>query len=177
MQIRKVLTLMIAGAMGTPIGIFVLKIIVEKDIKILTGIVLILFSALLLLGYRKSVNNEKLALASIGLISGILNGSTAMSGPPVILFYNNQEVEKTRFRSNLVLYFLFLNILAIPVLVLNNMLTEQVLSYTLFFIPSTLIGVTLGIILSKKINENIFKKMTLLIVLISGMIALILGLK
>jgi uncharacterized membrane protein YfcA len=46
----------------------------------------------------------------------------------------------------------------------------------MLFSPTTLIGVSIGIMLSKKINENIFKKITLFIILMSGIIALISGL-
>jgi len=177
MELKRMLPLMAAGGIGSPIGIFLLHIVDGRNLKIFTGAMLILFSVLLLLGYRKYFKNEKLAFLPVGVISGILSGSTAMSGPPVILFYNNQGIEKTRFRANLVLYFLFLNLLAISIMTFNGMITNRVLSYTLFFSPSTLIGVAIGIILSKKINENAFKKITLFIVLISGAIALVSGLK
>jgi uncharacterized protein len=176
MELKRMLPLMAAGGIGSPIGIFLLHIVDGRNLKIFTGAMLILFSVLLLLGYRKYFKNEKLAFLPVGVISGILSGSTAMSGPPVILFYNNQGIEKTRFRANLVLYFLFLNIFGISIMSINGILSKNIFPYVMLFSPTTLIGVSIGIMLSKKINENIFKKITLFIILMSGIIALISGL-
>jgi uncharacterized protein len=176
MELKRMIPLMLAGGLGSPVGVFLLKMIEEKGIKVFVGVLLIFSSILLLLGYRKYFKNEKLAFLSVGFVSGILSGSTAMSGPPVILFYNNQGIEKTRFRANLVLYFLFLNIFGISIMSINGILSKNIFPYVMLFSPTTLIGVSIGIMLSKKINENIFKKITLFIILMSGIIALISGL-
>ena len=41
-----------------------------------------------------SINNIKLSYGIAGFISGVLNGSLSMSGPPIVLFFSNEGFDK-----------------------------------------------------------------------------------
>ena len=112
----------------------------------------------------------------VGMLSGLLGGSISISGPPIILFLSNQEVDKHTFRGNLATYFFILNLFMIPVYYLNGLLTKEVWNYSLTFLPGLLIGVLVGNILSHKIKDAHFKKLTLILLIIMGLISIISGL-
>jgi len=107
---------MLGGLIGIPIGTFILLVIDPQFIKFVIGILIIIFGCALLFEIGKKVKNEKWALGPVGLLSGILNGSVSMSGPPVILFFQNQKLDKNEFRANLIGYSLFLSIITVPII-------------------------------------------------------------
>jgi hypothetical protein len=138
---------------------------------------IIFFGILLLMGYRKQLKHEKLAMLPIGFISGLLSGSISISGPPIIIFLANNDLEKHSFRGNLALYFLILNIFTIPVFWLNGLFTDTVIFFTLRFLPGLLLGVILGNLLYHKVQEKHFRKFTLILLLIMGALAIVSGMK
>ncbi len=175
LDLKKIWPLMIAGLLGMPIGTYALVIINTEIIKVIAGGVIIIFSIALLLGYKKSVKNEKIAFLPIGILSGFLNGSTSMSGPPIVLFYSNQGLDKQSFRANLVIYFLFLNIVTAISYLIAGVFNGLVIKYSLIFLPIMIAGTLIGMVLTRRINEKTFKKVILLIVLISGLAAVASG--
>jgi len=171
-NLKKILRLIIPAIIGIPIGTFLLISVEKETIKIFSGIIIIFFSISQLIGFHKPVKNEKVASVIVGLISGILAGSTAISGPPVVLFLMNQNVIKNYFRVSIVIYFIVLGLIAILSMYISKILNMEVIHYFLSLFPAMVFGLSIGIYLSKKVNENLFKLATIFIVLVSGILAI-----
>jgi uncharacterized membrane protein YfcA len=163
---------MIAGLIGVPFGVFSLMVSDTYTMKLFVGITTTLFAISFLLGFKKVIQNEKVAFVPVGFISGLLIGSTSMGGPPVILFFSNQGVEKQAFRANLIAYFGVLSLLAVPTLILGGLMNVEVVNYAITFLPALLLGTITGMKSSKKANEGLFRKITLLIVTVTGLISI-----
>jgi uncharacterized membrane protein YfcA len=176
-NIKRILILLLAGFAGMIPGVRILAVLPPKYIKILMGVTIALVAAAYLAGFRRKMKDEKIASIPIGLVSGFLSGSISMSGPPIVLFFVNQEVDKGFFRGNLALYFLILNILTIPVFFLNGLITKDVLEWTLLLFPGIAAGTILGNKISANVTEKNIKKMALIIVLIAGISSLLSGIR
>lgn len=176
-DIKKILILLLAGIVTMPLGTHLLVIMNENLLKIFIGTMILIFGILLLIGFRKKFKNEKIAMLPVGMLSGLLGGSISISGPPIILFLSNQDVDKHTFRGNLAIYFLILNIFTLPVYYWNGLLTSKVWSYSLTFLPGLLVGVFVGNLFSNKIKDDHFKKITLVLLIIMGVLSIISGLK
>ncbi|MBT4333936.1 MAG: sulfite exporter TauE/SafE family protein [Candidatus Cloacimonetes bacterium] len=176
-DVKKIWILLVAGIITMPLGTHLLVIMNENLLKIFIGSMILIFGILLLIGFRKQFKNEKIAMIPVGMLSGILGGSISVSGPPIILFLSNQNVDKNTFRGNLAAYFFILNIFTIPVYYWNGLLTKTVWNYSLTFLPGLLIGVLVGNILSHKITDDHFKKIILILLIFMGALSIISGLK
>lgn len=172
-SIRRILPLLAAGAIGLPIGVWVLKSMDGDILKIAVGAIVTVTSILYLTGFRLKLRKERRAMLPVGLASGILNGATTFSGPPVILFLANQNVEKDNFRGSLAIYFLLLNILAAPAFVAGGLLNGTVAVGTAWRFPFVIAGALLGSKLSRIMGENRFRKVALLFLLLLGAISVI----
>ena len=159
-----------------PLGTHLLVVMNENLLKIFIGTMILIFGTLLLIGYRKKFANEKRAMVPVGLISGVLGGSISISGPPIILFLTNQNADKQTFRGNLAAYFFILNIFTVPVYYMNGLLTNEVWNYSITFLPGLLIGVFIGNLLSHKIKDNHFRRLTLILLILMGILSIISGL-
>jgi len=167
---------MIAGIAGIPIGTYLLINLDADILKIFIGSVIIPFAIASLMGFKRQIKNEKLAFAPVGLTSGLLQASTTLSGPPVILFFVNQGLEKQTFRANLVAYFLVLGLATIPAFLLGGILTTAVINYAIWFLPATVLGAITGIKLAHKVKEKLFRNIALVIVTTAGLLSIVSGL-
>ncbi|MDP8203013.1 MAG: sulfite exporter TauE/SafE family protein [Candidatus Tenebribacter mawsonii] len=176
-DLKKIWILLVAGIVTMPLGTHLLVIMNEDLLKIFIGSMILIFGILLLIGFRRQFKNEKIAMLPVGMLSGLLGGSISVSGPPIILFLSNQDVDKHTFRGNLAAYFFILNLFTIPVYFWNGLLTNEVWNYSLTFLPGLLVGVIVGNLLSHKIKEDHFKKLTLILLIAMGILSIISGLK
>lgn len=176
-NIKSIAILIISAVIGTPIGVNILMVIDDGILKMVVGILVSILALLMFFGIKYEVKNEKLAFIPVGLCSGILNGSVSLSGPPVILFLTNLGVSKTKFRATLTSFFWILNIATVITLALKGVFTASIFKLTLSFLPALILGVLIGIRVARMIKEEHFKKMTIVLIFIMGVISVISSLK
>ena len=175
-NLKRIWPLMLFGVIGIPFGTYLLIVLDTGILKMLIGSFIILFSLAILKGYRKEIKNEKLAFAPVGFLSGFFKGCASIGGPPVVLFFSNQNISRKIFRANLVVYFLVLGLATIPIYFLGGLINQEVINYTLLLLPAMILGALTGIKLTHRIDEKIFKKIVLVILLFSGLVAIASGL-
>lgn len=165
--------LVLFGLSSIPIGINALKGIDENIIKLIVGIIIVISALSMNFGIKIKFKNQNLSYAITGFLSGILNGSSSLSGPPVILLLSNEGASKKNFRKTLSTYFLVLNLFTIPIFIYENMITSEVISYTLKLSPALLIGVFSGVMLGNKLPEKLFGKITLILIFVMGVLTIV----
>jgi len=175
-NLKRIWPLMIAGIVGIPLGTYLLIVLDVGILRVFIGAVLIPFAIASFMGFKKQIKNEKLAFAPVGFISGLLGASTTLAGPPVILFFVNQGVEKQTFRANLVAYFMVLSLATISAFTLGGVITTEVIKYAIWFLPATIFGAIIGIKLAYKVDEKLFRNIALIIVTIAGLLSIASGL-
>jgi len=171
-QPGRIWPLMVGGAIGIPLGTCLLLVTEPGLIKFVIGFLIILFGLALLFEVRMKVDKEKKALGPIGLASGILNGSVSMSGPPVILFFQNQKFKKDEFRANLIGYFFVLNIITLPIFLAAGLLTEEVVFTSAALIPGMITGSLIGCALAKNVDNRSFRRLTIVIIICAGLVSI-----
>ncbi|MBS4537745.1 sulfite exporter TauE/SafE family protein [Clostridium sp. D2Q-11] len=176
-NLKKIILLIISAIIATPIGANILMNFDENLLKIGVGIIVTISAIAFYLGYKVKFKNEKLAYIPVGILSGLLNGSVSLSGPPVIIFLTNQGVGKQIFRSALTAYFWILNIMTIFTFIYKGLITEEVIKYSVYLLPSLIIGVTLGIRLGDKVKEEVFEKLTVVLIIFMGILSIISGVR
>ena len=176
-QIRRIWPLMIGSVVSIPLGVSLLIVLRPETLKVLIGLVITSFTLLFTAGYRKEIKNENLSLLLVGLISGIIGGSTSLGGAPVILFFINQDCDKLTFRANITLFYVMQSTVSFLGYTQSSLMTGDVTKYSLlFFIPMTL-GIIAGMKCTHRVNEVLFKKMALMILMVSGIASIYTGLQ
>ncbi len=175
-QLKRIWPLIMGGALGIPFGTYLLLIADASMMKLFIGLVIIIFSLVLLFEIRKTIKREKLAMGPIGFVAGIMNSIATVSGPPLIIFFSNQEMNKQEFRANLIAFFLFINILTLPVFLYAGLLTSQVMTASGMLLPGMVMGAFIGSKLSTKIDEARFKKLIMILIIIMGILLIASGL-
>lgn len=176
LDLIRIWPLIIAGLAGVPAGAYLLSSLPAGILKVFIGSAISLFALVLLSGFRWKIENERLAFVPVGFLSGLLGGSTSMGGPPAVLFFAHQGVEKQVFRANLVAYFSVLSVGAVIAFIFNDLITAEVVNYTIIFLPAMILGALTGIKLANKVEEEVFQKIVLLVVITAGLTSIASGL-
>ena len=75
------------------------------------------------------------------------------------------------------LFFILQSLLSIPTYIASGLLTTTVLTYVAVLFPALAVGAFLGIRLARRFDEDVFRRVTLLTVLGTGLLALASGLR
>lgn len=175
-KLKSVIVLFFAAMPGTLVGIYFLKIVEITTLQIIIGSLVIFCGIASLLGLRKKLNNQRLAFWSCGFASGMLNGSVAMAGPPLVLLFVNQGYSKMVYRANILAYFVLLGCVTMLLYFFGGIITPQAVRLSIVLSPGLVAGTIAGIFLAKKIDSMAFQKIALLIIIISGCTSLVSGL-
>lgn len=174
-RLKLVIPMIIASAVAIPLGTLLLLWLPAYGIRIFMGLVIIPFAAAMSFGWSMKIENETAAAVPVGFLSGILNGSVTMSGPPVILFLQNQGLGKDSFRASLVAFFLATNVVTFVPFLIGELFTAESLRLSAMFLPAVASGLVGGIVMAKKLPEGRFKKVALLLLIAAGISSLISG--
>ena len=167
-KFKKFVPLVLMGILFLPVGAYSLNHLNPDYLKLCFGILITVFSLLLILKKTFPIKHEKIGFIITGSLSGFLNGSLSLSGPPVVLFLSNQGIDKGTFRANITLYFLILNIIAIIVFLATGLMNRVVGERILYLAPALVVGVLAGIKISKGLGDDTFRKVVLILLLMSG---------
>ncbi len=168
------------AAMGSLIGVvpgtYFLKVIDSADLKIFLGIVLLIAVFLMKNEFKLPIKNMTLGRFSAGALCGFFSAATSVGGPPLALWFVNENMSKEKMRGNLVWTFAFSGIFTLIGLFLAGT-TNSVGDWTnlLYILPSMLLGLKLGEIFFTKINKHLFDRIVLLIILFGALSALASG--
>ena len=137
------------AAILLPVGIFLGETIPLTVLKITTGIVVIGFSAFLLIRVNLAIQLSAFRDSLAGALSGILLGSCGIGGPPVALYLNASGLQFERSRALLSQFVSGVCLLAI---VAASLLGGGIawLPWLLFALPAYVFGMFLAKILLQR---------------------------
>ncbi|MCM3629184.1 sulfite exporter TauE/SafE family protein [Paenibacillus glycanilyticus] len=166
-RIRQIWPLLVASLLAAPLGTYALIYVPANALKLGAGMLVAVVSILMLSG--RSLPLGRLAYAPVGALSGFLNGSISMSGPPAALFLTNQGLDKMTFRANITAYSLILNIITIGTYVYEGLLNQAAMETAGWAVPALIIGVIIGIKAVGRLNDRLFKTIALWLILVTGL--------
>ncbi|MCZ6890952.1 MAG: sulfite exporter TauE/SafE family protein [Chloroflexi bacterium] len=171
-EMRQVVPMAAAAALGIPLGNYVLLAVSERILTLAIAIGVLAFALLLLIGYTLPIRRERMAGGVAGFLSGILMTSTAVSGPPVALFMINPRWERDTFRASLGMFFLVNEVMAMVSLGASGVLTRGTLQVSLVLVPMVLVGYRLAMLVLPRIRQELFLRIATAIVMAAAVLAI-----
>lgn len=144
-----------------PLGTYVL---VSEDPLVMRRViaaVVIVFSLLLLRGWRFTGKHRMATGLGLGAVSGTMVGATSMGGPPVILYLLAGPDPIDTTRANLTYFVGAISLAGVAMLTLNGVLGVQGLWLTLLLAPGYYLGMVAGLRLFSRFNDTRFRRFTL----------------
>ena len=171
-----VFKLLIGIAIGSPIGLYLLKYLSPETTHLYVCLIIIFFSILLMRGYvNKKINNNQSKIFT-GIISGTLNGLTTLGGMPVALFLLITSIQPAVIRGSLAALFFLTDIYAFILSYFGGIVDMITIYRTLPLILVLPLGVIMGNKFFIKSKEKLYRKVVfyfLIIISIFGILRIL----
>ncbi len=141
---RSLRTLLVATWLATPLGIVILDVVPADPLRIALAATVLMAAVLIWRRFALARAPGTAATLAVGASAGLLNGSMAIVGPPVILFYFSSPLGLTVGRASLVAFFLGTDTVGTAMLALQGLIVPETLLRALAFVPLVLLGASLG---------------------------------
>ncbi|WP_182200229.1 sulfite exporter TauE/SafE family protein [Paraliobacillus salinarum] len=172
MKIRKdidfeILKRFIVGSIiGLPIGTSTFLLINIDRLKLGVSLIIIVLTIMLILQFRVNQNKKRDVL--VGGLSGSLTTSIGMPGPPLLLYFSGTDTQKAKLRGTTLAFYLFIYFVSLIIQVVFVGTNQTIWVSSAWAIPLVFIGLYLGQLLFKMINQSVFRVITYIILLFTG---------
>ena len=165
-----VLRICIPGALGIPVGVWLLRTMDPATLRIVLGLV----SAALALAGLASVTlpvKHPLTVYATGFVCGVLSGSVGLAGPPLVLYLTAAGTAKATFRGTAAAVNWLLASLTLAQLAFARQIPTRLAGTTLLLLPALAVGGALGLIIFPLLTARRFRQVALLLAAVSGLLA------
>lgn len=169
-RLIRIVPFALAGLFG---GVWLLQNLDGNTIRLVVAVMVMVFALILLTGVVREVPEKRWMAPVTGLISGMSSTSTGMSGPPLVLYFTAIGVPVEVFRASSVMYFLLLDVVGFPTLIVQGLITLDDVVIALWLAPSALLGRWAGSWLVPYVTPASFRRLVLAMLLVTGVVAIV----
>lgn len=168
---KRVGPMITAGLVGVPLGIWLLPRIDPEAFRLGVGIVLVVFSALMLVIRAQPMLGwgGRSADGAVGFVGGVMGGLAGLSGPPPILWAALRGWTKAERRG----VFQAFNLTILAASSIGHLAVGQANAalgwYVLVGLPATFVGAKLGYRAYLRLSDRNFHRIVLAILFVSGL--------
>src|SRR5699024_4161190 len=177
MKIRKdidfgILRRFVVGSVtGLPIGIIIFLLIDINRLKMGVSLIILVLTIMLILKFR--INRNKKRDLLVGGLSGSFTTSIGMPGPPLLLYFSGTDTQKEKLRGTTLAFYLFIYSISLVIQVIFAGTNKVIWLSSLQALPLVIIGLFLGQVMFKWINQTVFRMLTYGLLLFTGIYLLL----
>jgi|APSaa5957512622_1039677.scaffolds.fasta_scaffold34624_1 hypothetical protein len=144
---------------GIVIGTLIMKRVRNEELRIIIGVVVLLFLLFNLLRDRGIIKDQRIPsgwafAVPICVVAGIVTMMMNAAGPLMLVYFLSLRMEKNRFIGTMAWYFLVLNVLKVPLSMYLGFITADSFLFNLKLAPAILLGGLFGIWLVKHLSTK-----------------------
>lgn len=169
---RNCFMLILGGALAMPLAIYCLQKLDISTFKTGFGVFIAAYAAFMM--FRPTAawlsaagGNARGAL--IGFGGGFVGGLTAMPGAVPTIWCDLQGMPKDRQRAFVQPFIAAMQLLALVLMISGNTLSANLWSGLAFCLPGLLGGVAVGLLLFRRVNDRLFRRIVLGALFVSGL--------
>ncbi len=162
--------LFLGACIATPVGAYLLASLSADTVRIAIGLIVFVGSHLIWRGFAWKGLPGPSVSTSVGAAFGLLNGGTALGGPPVVLFYLATPVGAATSRASIVAFFLATDAFAAFSQVATGTLTLEAFYTAALLLPLVLLGTWLGARRFAHAEPTSFKRFALIVLMALGIL-------
>ncbi len=168
--LRRFWSLIVLLFPGTWLGVLGLSVLDPSVLFIVLGLVTIMFVLLNFVQIKSNLSSQQEIWMSptVGLLAGLTGGMTAIYGPPISIFLVTLRLEKNEFAASVVLINLFASVPLLSSLVVRGLLGLEEAIFSASASLPVFIGMVLGRKLRSIIDQELFTRIVLIVLLVGG---------
>jgi uncharacterized membrane protein YfcA len=173
---RAAATAWVGGAPALIPGIYLVASAPADFMRLLVGAAVVMSAVGLVLGIKLHRGPKPAELLGAGALSGLLQGSVAMAGPPIIVLILSSSWTAARCRATLSCVFLLLGTASVIFGILHGIVTWECVVIALLSLPGLLVGQYLGARLFSQIDGKKYRTISIVCVAATGVLVILRGL-
>ncbi len=169
-SVRRFRVFLVAGSVMLVLAAQLVPLLSSSVLYLLIGVPVTLYAGATLMGrsLRLPPNPGKRVEAGIGILAGTMGGLTGVWGPPTVAMLTALDTEKReQVRVQGVIYGSGAILLAAAHLG-SGVLRAETLPFSLAMVPPAVLGIWVGFAIQDRIDQRMFRKATLIVLLIAG---------
>ena len=170
---RPLLPLFAGVALATPVGIALLITLDALIIRRAVGVIILLAAIILLSGWSYRGPRTVATAAAVGGITGLVNGSVGIGGPPLILYFLSAADPPAVQRGNIVLSVGVVILLALAALIVAGGFSGATVVRSAVLTPFYILGAWAGARLFAVAPKAYFRKVALVLLIATGVLVLV----
>ena len=157
-ELRAARGLVLSSFIGLPVGIYMLRAVDDRIVKLILGATIISVSLYSLLrGSAGSIRAENRAsLIGAGIVSGVLGGAYGMNGPPLAIYGALRGWSPRQFRATLQGYFLVASVAGLIGYNVAGVWNASASHYLLMSLPCVLAGILVARLINRRAEDPRF---------------------
>jgi len=169
---RRLARFSVPALLGIPLGIYSLALINLLILKLIIGVLMVLFGGFSVLRRQAVKLPQSFPMVDIGIgfIAGILGGIGGLSGALPSMWTSLYDWKKQDRRAILQAFNMLILGVVFVLYLMAGMVTPAVLIASAIAFPFTFLGVQLGLALFRRVNDEQFLLIIFWLILISGMV-------
>ena len=164
--------LLMGSLIGTPVGLTMLHLIPTPIIRPMIGLVVLASVTILWAAPKLNVKLTRVSLGLAGVLSGLLNGSTAASGPPAIILLFASDKPAKEIRSLLIVFIFASAVIALAIAAIGGLVVLPVIEIAVFMVPGVLVGSLAGHRLFNRLHTRHYRSISLALLLVVSIVTL-----
>ncbi|MEO0537559.1 MAG: sulfite exporter TauE/SafE family protein [Cyanobacteria bacterium P01_A01_bin.123] len=170
---QAVLPLVLSAMVMVPVGAHFLSLLEPNLIRRIMGGLILGFVLLLMIGKSHYSKPHLMLTSAVGALSGFLTGLTSMGGPPIVLYEMSGENSAAANRANFIIFFALTQFIALMSYWTSGILTIAIWQLFAKFVPAFGMGLLVGRFCFKQVNEVLFRRFVLGLLLVVAVMALV----
>ncbi|MEL6354599.1 MAG: sulfite exporter TauE/SafE family protein [Cyanobacteria bacterium J06627_28] len=171
---RAIAPLALSAMVSIPLGLVGLHYVPESLARKLLGgfiVLYVLYDVLRLVSpiFKMPTLESPRWAYLFGGVSGFLTGALTVGGPPLVMYANSKEWTPEEFKGNLPGVYVVALTFALTGHFFEGHLTPELGKIALYSLPFFTVGMGAGIVLSKKIDAALFKRIVLSLLSVIGL--------
>ncbi|QIK41705.1 sulfite exporter TauE/SafE family protein [Pontivivens nitratireducens] len=147
------------------------SILSTEVLFVILGLGVTFFAIVQLAGWRPGpvIGASRIAAVISGVLAGIFGGLAAVTGPPVVLYLLAREVPKVEMVRVQGVIFLLGLLVVISVHGSTGVLNATTLPLSVMLIAPAFGGMAVGLLVQDRLEQETFRKVTLLVLIVAGL--------
>ncbi|MGJ5200971.1 MULTISPECIES: sulfite exporter TauE/SafE family protein [unclassified Bradyrhizobium] len=172
---KESLVLILGGLLGVPLALWLLRNADARLFQQMFGLTIAVYAATMLfkpgLGSVRRMSRHRTAIVGFG--GGLIGGLTAMPGALPTIWCEMHGLPKTDQRGLVQPFIAVMQIASLGMMLARQDLSSRVIVDLALSIPALLAGTALGIFAFRRVNDTLFRRLILSILLLSGVLLVV----
>lgn len=157
-----------SAVLALPLGVYALTVVSAEVLALSVNALALAVAIALLAGLRLKGRDTAARTAGIGALSGVLQGSVSLPGPPIILGWVAAQLPGTILRANIIMYFLLIDVIVVPMHAVAGLFTHEAIVLAISLTPIYFIGTVIGQKSFGHVPEDWFRRVVLGLVILGA---------